>query len=168
MDIGSILLIVALGLLVAAYIARPLLADHSSAVSEREHRLSALLAERDRLLDALLELDFDNQMGKVPEDLYPEQRAGLMERAAAVLKEVDALEPEAAAESRAGAAESDPLEAMIARRRAEMKKGRAAGKSARKSGAVAARTGGARFCHACGKPIQPGDRFCPNCGAALG
>ncbi|MBI3159092.1 MAG: zinc ribbon domain-containing protein [Chloroflexi bacterium] len=173
MDIGSILLILALALLVAAFVARPLLAGHSSVVSEREHRISALLAERDRLLDALLELDFDNQMGKVPEDIYPAQRASLMGRAAEVLKELDALEPQPAPAGDAveaaiaakRATSGDPLETMIAQRKAAMQKDRTSG-AARKA-SQPAKTG-AKFCHVCGKAVQPGDRFCPNCGAALG
>ena len=28
-------------------------------------------------------------------------------------------------------------------------------------------TGKANFCHECGQPLEPGDRFCRNCGAAL-
>jgi hypothetical protein len=28
-------------------------------------------------------------------------------------------------------------------------------------------TGAARYCHQCGNPLEPGDRFCRNCGTAV-
>lgn len=84
MDIGSILLILGLLLLVTLFIARPLMEKRSVVVSQEEHELSALLAERDRLLNALQELDFDYAMGKIPEEEYPAQRSVLLQRGAEV------------------------------------------------------------------------------------
>ncbi|TAK13966.1 MAG: zinc ribbon domain-containing protein [Anaerolineae bacterium] len=170
MDIGSVLLILALGLLTAVFVGRPLIENRSSGVSEREHTLSALMAERDRLLEALLELDFDYKLGKVPEEIYPGQRANLMERGAEILKQLDVLMPEsepskeedrleAAIAARRGATEGDVVEEKIAARR----KMKTAGPTAAKA---KARTG-SKFCAACGKPVQLGDRFCPSCGEAL-
>lgn len=152
MDLGSILLILALAAMVVAYVARPLLEDHSQGVSEREHTLSALMAERERLLEALLELDFDHTLGKIPVDVYPEQRQNLVERSARVLHQLDELLPET---SPLTSESDDPLEALIAQRRA--KRG-AAPESAKSA---------AGFCHACGKPLQPGDQFCAACGASV-
>ena len=74
MDLGSIFLIIALLMLVALYVAQPLVKRKSKIVSEEEQQRSALLAERDRILDALQELDFDHQLGKVPAKDYPGQR----------------------------------------------------------------------------------------------
>lgn len=171
MDIGSVLLILAIGLLAAVYIGRPLVEDHSRGISEREHLLSTLMAERDRLLEALLELDFDYKLGKVPEEIYPGQRASLMERGAEILKQLDALEPEggegdaadrveAAIAARRAGGDGDALEGKIAERK-KMKN------APRKKGDSKTATAGTRFCPACGKPVQAGDRFCPNCGGAL-
>jgi hypothetical protein len=163
MDIGSILLIAAMFILVAAYVLEPLRSGRARLVSEQEQEFSALLAERERLLTALLELDFDHQLGKVPEEIYPAQRSNLMERAASVLRRLDELKGESGgAEERLEAAiaarradsgedaEDDRLEAMIAsRKQSQEKKGRQGG-----------------FCQNCGEKVIPGDRFCSKCGAA--
>ncbi len=152
MDLGSILLIIALLALVAAYVARPLLEDHSRAVSAAEHTLSALLAEREQLLDALLELDFDNTLGKIPEDVYPEQREMLIGRSAEVLRQLDELLPGG---HDGLEADADPLEALIARRRSQRQ-------PAMNTESVEPKAG---FCHACGTALKAGDKFCAACGA---
>jgi len=60
MDYGSILLLLVLVVIVGAYIASPLRDKRfRKADSEIDIELSQLLAERERILDALAELDFD-------------------------------------------------------------------------------------------------------------
>ena len=91
MDFGSLLLLLALVIIVAAFVASPLRhAPKREAVGEDDIELSQLLAERERVLDALAELDFDAEMGKVPDDLYPLQREALLKRGVAVLQLLDA------------------------------------------------------------------------------
>lgn len=175
MDIGSIFLFLGLFILVVIFISRPFFERSASAVTEQEHEYSALLAERDRLLNALQELDFDHALGKIPEDEYPAQRAVLLQRGAETLKQLDAMQPgvtDKDAEERLKAATAarrvvtepvrngvgknplpgtpdDDLEVAIAtRRRARNEK-----------------AGG--FCPQCGKPVQKSDRFCPGCGTTL-
>lgn len=183
MDIGSIFLILGLLLLVAIYVGRPLMERQSTAVTEEEHELSALLAERDRILNALKELDFDYTLGKIPEEDYPAQRAMLLQKGAGVLRSLDAHQngfngqhPVEDAEAR--------IEAAIAARRAETgtpaKAGAARARSAPAAVAqdddlealIAARRRvrkekSAGFCPQCGEPVQKSDRFCPKCGAQL-
>jgi hypothetical protein len=168
MDIGSIFLILGLLLLVALYVSQPLTQRKATTVSEEEQEYSALLAERDRILTALHELDFDHTLGKIPEESYPEQRAILLQKGAATLRQLDQYEDgaggddidsrlEAAiAERRADSGDQDipeidddELETMIANRRRSR-----IGKS-----------GG--FCPQCGNAVQLSDRFCPKCGAEL-
>ncbi len=194
--IGSLFLVLALAVFVALFIARPFLLEGrqktasgtQTAQQEREHQLSALLAERDRLLTALQELDFDYALGKVPQEDYPQQRAVLLKTGADVLRRLDEFstgEPE----SNMVAAE-DRIEAAVAARRADAAhqgsgtlpvqppvavqtngngngKGRddleeiiAARKRERKESA-------AGFCPRCGKPVQKSDKFCSKCGATL-
>ena len=78
MDIGSIFLILALLILVALFVSRPFISRSQETVSltldPQDHERSSLLAERDRLLNALQELDFDATLGKIPEEDYPAQR----------------------------------------------------------------------------------------------
>jgi hypothetical protein len=172
MDIGSILLLLALVVVVSAYIASPLRlrpAKRDSRIDDME--LSQLLSERERVLEALAELDFDNEMEKVPEDLYPLQREALVKRGAAVLRLLDERMP-AGDQTLAGDStpvgdrtpeatravpegpepESDPLEALIyAKRKSSSVK-------------IAKNVTKDKFCANCGKQLVPGDRFCSSCG----
>ncbi len=182
MDIGSIFLLLALLVLISLFIARPLLDRKSVAVTPeedlREHELSTLLAERDRVLTALEELDFDNALGKIPQKDYPGQRERLLRQGAETLRKLDEFDGEisdadieqrieaAIAERRTAAADrgqavvaqqphavmvdaDDVVEVQLAaRRRARQDKS-------------------AGFCPQCGRPLQKSDRFCPKCGNDL-
>jgi len=176
MDIGSILILFALLLLVGLYIARPLLERQGKIVSQEEHEHSSLLAERDRALTALGELDFDYSLGKIPEEDYPAQRALILQYGAEILRKLDAYQPP---ETTVSAEER--LEQVIAARHAEKSASAspAVEVSARPVNIAAAddqlevmiaerrrkrqvKTAG--FCHQCGSPLQQSDRFCPRCG----
>ncbi len=177
-DLGSIFLIIALALLVGLFVSRPFLTRATTVqlVEQKrqvdvqaDHERSALLAERDRLLTALQELDFDNTLGKIPAEDYPMQRAELLTAGAEVLRKLDEIEqtlPSSSAEERLEqaaaahradarqrprlpAADQDDLEAIIAaRRRARQEKS-------------------AGFCPKCGRPLQQSDKFCSGCGASI-
>lgn len=175
MDLGAIFLLLALALLVGLFVARPFfergapaqLVEDARAEQAADHLHSSLLAERDRLLNALQELDFDNSVGKIPPEDYPVQREALLQAGAYVLRRLDEVEQRAPGESaedrveaavasrradagerkRLPAADQDDLEALIASRRRARKE----------------KTAG--FCPKCGRPIQKSDRFCSGCGA---
>jgi hypothetical protein len=174
MDIGSIFLILALLVLVGFFVSRPFFEKKAKAVTKEEHDLSALLAEKERTLNALAELETDFTLGKIPEEEYPVQRKLLLQHGADVLQRLDALQGESlsqeaekhldaavaarrlsGAETAAGAGNGngihpdDPMEALIASRRRN-RQGKAAG-----------------FCYKCGRPLQQSDRFCPKCGTAI-
>ncbi len=184
MDIGSLLLILGLLVLVILYISRPLVEKHSLVVSQEEHDLSSLMAERDRVIAALQELDFDYALGKIPETDYSPQRAVLVQRGVDILRKLDAFQAETSAE---GAEER--IEAAIAARRADTARVPVA--AGGNGSAVRLRSvamGGeqdddveamianrrrqrqekaAGFCPQCGGPVQKSDRFCPKCGTKL-
>lgn len=162
MDIGSIFLILTLLLLTSLYISRPFLEHRSHGVTQEEHKLSALLAERDRILNSLAELDFDHFLGKIPEEDYPLMRQALLQRGAEVLRQLDEYqkdygerlqtalaEPAAATNPSQGGEADDPIEALLAKRRQQR----------------ASQAGG--FCPQCGSAVTRSDRFCPKCGTAL-
>lgn len=165
MDVGSIFLLLGILLLVVLYLARPLLLHRATLVTKEEHDLSALLAEKERLLSAIHELDFDHALGKIPVEEYPIQRSALLAQTAEILQRIDALRerrPVANAPAHPSrqptqprrptlieASPDDELEALIANRRRERTE-KAAG-----------------FCPRCGKPVQKSDRFCSKCGAPL-
>ena len=97
---GALFLVLALALLVGMFISRPFLALESDqepdgpggdkeGQQQGDQLRSTLLAERDRLLSALQELDFDYNLGKIPAEDYPPQRAVLTHDALGVLEDVD-------------------------------------------------------------------------------
>jgi hypothetical protein len=184
MDIGSLFLILGLLVLVILFISRPLLEKHSVAVSQEEHQLSALMAERDQVITALQELDFDYALGKIPEADYPLQRAALVQQGVEILRNLDAVQ----AEATSGDAEGR-IEAAIAARRADaaLVPVGAGGNGSAARLRSAAMTGeqdddvealianrrrqrnekAAGFCPQCGAPVQKSDIFCPKCGTKL-
>ncbi len=182
MDIGSIFLILAMLAVVVLLVSRPLFSRKNLPVFEltdrQDHEYSALLAERDRVLLALEELDFDYTMGKIPEEDYPSQRAQLLQTGAEILRRLDEFNvsgkraidenPEARIEAslsekrtvrpapaavgtaiNGGEGADDDLEVLIATRR-RAREGKSAG-----------------FCPQCGGALQKADRFCPKCGATV-
>jgi hypothetical protein len=168
MELTAIFFSLAVLIIVGIYLYAPFMERRARRVTAEEHELSTLMAERDRVINSLQELDFDFKLGKIPEDDYPTQRANLLQKGAEILKKIDTLAPQlvsaqdtearlekAIAARRADGAVAtapvtdDDLEAMIsARRKTHSKKS-------------------AGFCPRCGKPVTVTDRFCPSCGKSL-
>jgi hypothetical protein len=120
MPLSSVLLLLALLVLVAPFVARPLFSPEAADDNPTLEGLSPWFAERERVLDALAELDADWQMGKVPEDLYSAQRQQLLDKGAIALKKLEHL---GRIPTRPSTALDDTqLERMIAARRANRKK----------------------------------------------
>src|SRR5258706_9498785 len=133
------------------------------------------MAERDRMITALKELDFDHTLGKIPSEDYPTIRPGLMQHAAEVLRKLDTFQTyqsvPADVESR--------IEAVIAARRADAAVGKTASpgpdgfesdddlETLIASRKAARKEKSAGFCTQCGKAIQRSDRFCPHCGKRI-
>jgi hypothetical protein len=183
MDIGAVFLLLALLLLVALYIARPFLERQPDAILPAGNETSTLLAERDRILTALHELDFDHTLGKIPSEDYPAQRSSLLQRGAAILRQLDELPsprgttaPEAKRSGGEAGGEvksaEDRLEAAIASRRADAAEKLTSVNDEDLEAMIAKRRGSrkdkaAGFCPKCGRPLLSSDSFCPQCGYAL-
>ena len=168
MELSAIFFSLAVLILVGIYLYAPFMERRARRVTEEEHELSALMAERDRVINSLQELDFDFKLGKIPEEDYPMQRSTLLQKGADILRKIDTLAPQAKsvqdtevrleraiAARRADASlakvdvSDDDLESMISSRRRSRKN--------KSSG----------FCPKCGKPVMVTDRFCPSCGKSL-
>lgn len=166
MDIGAIFLILAVLILVGIFLAQPFKERRSRNITSEDHELSSLLAERDRLLTALQELDFDHTLGKIPAEEYPSQRADLLKRGAEILRQIDTLN--GVGETRTA---EDRVEAAISARRADAAVENIPSDDDLESLISARRTnrneksGG--FCPHCGKPVLRTDRFCPKCGKSI-
>jgi zinc ribbon protein len=145
MDAVSILFAVGLAVLVGVFIAGPLLGDSRDRAPGADDITSAWRAERESLLTALRELDFDQATGKVADEDYAPQRAALVTRGVAILQQLDAL-----AEKPADSVEAQ-LETAVRVVRARL------------SGMESTRLA----CPRCGAPHQANDRFCAKCGAPL-
>jgi rubrerythrin len=167
MEIGSVFLVLAVLIIAGIYLYAPFTSRaYTTYNNNEEHELSALKAERDRVINSLQELDFDFKLGKVPAQDYPEQRQALLQKGAEILRQLDEIEKtfssqdvetrieKAAAKKRADASsetqvDDKEIEMMIKARRKEIKN-KSAG-----------------FCPKCGKPVLVTDKFCPACGKAL-
>lgn len=165
MDAGAIFLIILVLAGVAVFVTWPSLKHRRIQQAAPGQELSALLAERDRILKEIQELDFDNTLGKIPADEYPVQRQALIQSGVGILRRIDSMRPaepaverlkslefplEAPVLAAANQATDDDLEMLIAKRRATRKE----------------KTGG--FCPKCGKPFMKSDQFCSCCGQPLG
>jgi len=168
MDAGSVLFVLALALLSGLFVAWPLLEPEKYALATAgDRRVSALLAEREEVLDSIAELDFDYEMGKMDESAYQVRRAELLRRGAEILRELDALR------GKGGRSTEEDLEGLIRKRRAERALRRAVVADDEIEALLAERrrqrkaeAGG--FCPHCGAPVLKTDRYCPHCGAKLG
>jgi hypothetical protein len=176
MDIGSIFLIFGLFILVALFISRPFLSKRVVPLQKKEHELSALLAERDQVINALVELDFDHVLGKIPEEDYPTQRTLLIGRGVKILHDLDSRNSQAPED----APTTTRLENAIAARRTDSAVGKVKGRAIQTTHkpdddieallAVRRRNRSEKaggFCPQCGNPVQLSDRFCPKCGNPL-
>ena len=168
MELTAIFFALAVLILVGMYLYAPFMERRARGVTEEEHELSALMAERDRVINSLQELDFDFKLGKIPEDDYPAQRASLLQKGADILRQIDSLAPQAASAQDTEAR----LERAIAARRADASNAKPEVSdddiesmiSSRRKSRPAKSAG---FCPRCGKPVMVTDRFCPSCGKSL-
>jgi hypothetical protein len=168
MQITAIFFTLAILILVAIYLYAPFMEQRARRVTEEEHELSALMAERDRVINSLQELDFDFKLGKIPEDDYPTQRASLLQKGADVLRQIDAIAPQPASSQDVDAR----IEKAIAARRADASVAKPEVSDDDLESMIAARHKSYKekssgFCPKCGKPVIVSDRFCPSCGKAL-
>lgn len=168
MQLTAIFFTLAVLIFVGIYLYAPFLERRARRVTEEEHELSALMAERDRVINSLQELDFDYNLKKIPEEDYPTQRAGLLQKGADILRQIDAIAPQPASAQAADAR----IEKAIAARRADASVARPEVSDDDVESMIAARRKNRKekssgFCPKCGKPIMVSDRFCPSCGKSL-
>lgn len=153
MEIGAILLTIAVLLMSALFVSKPYLFPEKAHDVEADNtEISSLLAEKDRYLGMIQILEQDHDLNKISDEDYSQMRADLLKKASTALRKIDELEnilqattTSTKATKKVTAANVD-IEDLISQRRA-MKKDRADG-----------------FCPHCGKAIVKTDKFCPSCG----
>jgi hypothetical protein len=168
MQLTAIFFTLAILILVAIYLYAPFMERRARRVTEEEHELSSLMAERDRVINSLQELDFDFKLGKIPDEDYPTQRTTLLQKGADILRRIDSIAPQIHSTQDADAR----LEKAIAARRADAAVVRQEVSDDDIESMISARRKGRKekssgFCPKCGKPVMVTDRFCPSCGKSL-
>ena len=170
MDVATILVMIAVLLMVLAYVFRPFLVRSDIRTGRTNlgspdvlRSRAVLLSERNRVYAAIRALDFDYSTNKVADVDYAPQRYALVSQGVELLKHIDALPPleETTAD--------DPIEAaVVALRRSGRTAAAASGRARKAEGKGHQKTPArASFCPRCGKPVAQGDRFCGSCGAHL-
>ncbi len=144
MAIGSILLGLALLIVAGLFLARPLLTAQPESKTFLAKR-QQLEEEKEIYLNEIRALDFDHETGKIPTDVYEQQRAQLLSETAAILKELDEL-PAANGDA------YSQIEAAVAERRHQH---------------AISNNGQTGYCNQCGQPFDAGDKFCARCGQPL-
>lgn len=193
MDIGSIFLVLTFAVLVVLFIARPFYQTEGVSVknistTSTEHELSSALAERDRILNTLYELDFDHDLGKIPAGEYQAQRAALLEQGVGALKSIENLQADypslddapldealpadqRGTQTAAGVSAADnvptgrnrhvTLPAAVTKDPNDELEALLADRRRARSEPAAG------FCPNCGGPLGKSDHFCPRCGKKL-
>ncbi len=179
-------MIIVLAILLAAAVlvalAYPILAQsraqEAGANTSAEESLAELMAQRENAFQAIRDLQFDHEVGKVSDEDLAMYEVSLKQNAAETLRRLDIWESQVDREL------STTIERQITARRAALASG---GQRCPHCGRAVAP--GAQFCTGCGKPIQaaarpaaavqasqcpncgktisPGDRFCPKCGQPI-
>ena len=154
MNVGAILVGIALVIGIVAYVARPLFERPESGRRQQAETASTraqLINRRDAIYAVIRELDADHQTGKINDEDHQALRKRYVTEGVAVLKQLDAVP----SHDGRSALEAEIEAQVLALRRS----GTAPGATG--SGSIT------QFCTQCGHPIDPEDRFCARCGAAL-
>jgi len=87
----DILIYVIVGAGALAYVCRPLFVERGEVerTSSRESKRRELLEKREQVLEAIREIDFDHQMGKIEGDDYTETRGRYEAQAIELIDQLD-------------------------------------------------------------------------------
>ena len=145
MDIASLLLALALFLIVAAFVTRPLL-QAAAPENGLDTVANSLQARRAMVLSALADLDFEYSTGKLDRSDYESERSQLISDGVAVLKQLDEAGLTTPANNMN--AEIEQIAARILQPKSDL----AASKNS---------------CPQCDTESRSEDRLCQKCGYAL-
>ncbi len=139
MTTGSILLAIALLVILLLYLLRPFLISQPAPTGLPQQSLQA---QKEALLDDIRALDFDHEMGKVPDDDYETKRSQLVLQAARVLQQLD---------QQTAVSDIDvEIETAVAQLRQ-----------------IPTAPSPSDYCPQCGEAIAEEDNFCAACGQQL-
>jgi hypothetical protein len=151
MEIGSLIIVLLLFFLSGLFVLRPFLVKTESRGRAGTTMRDSLVAEKERLLQAIEEIDLEFELEKISSAEHTRSRDLLMVEAAGVLSELDKMpKPKSGKKNNADPVQDgDDLEKMIADRRKQLKKDRSV------------------KCPHCNETVEKGAQFCSHCGGAL-
>jgi hypothetical protein len=151
MSFASFLIVAFIFILTGLFIMRPFLVQSESKGRSSSSLYDSLIAERERLLSAIEELELELDLKKISEKEYIRNRDILLVEAAEVLKKLDKYQKKHKIKNVkiSTQTEEDDLERLIAERRKQLK------------------TQSFRTCTNCEKEVGDNDQFCSHCGEAL-
>jgi hypothetical protein len=150
MTFGSLVIVFIIFILAGLFILRPFLVGTELSSRSSSSVYDSLIAERERLLSSIEELDLELELNKISTQEHSRNRDILLAEAAEVIRQLDKGQKSSKPKKTSSpAGPQDDLEKMIAKRRKELK--------AEKS----------RSCSNCGKPVKASDKFCSHCGESL-
>jgi len=144
------------------YVVLPLLTQQPPLLPVDDDRLADLLARKDSALRAIKELEFDHQVGKINAEDYLRFNQRLSRQAIVLIQQLEKITPESTALD-------EQLEQAIASRRQAQPATQLPNTVAVSSISepVGSTAGVGRFCTECGNRLEPGHKFCANCGASV-
>lgn len=151
MEIGSLIIVLLLFFLSGLFVLRPFLVKTESRGRAGTTVRDSLVAEKERLLQAIEEIDLEFELEKISSAEHNRSRDLLMVEAAGILNELDKL-PKSKSGKKVQAVpvqSEDILEKMIADRRKQLKSEQSV------------------KCPHCDEPVEKGAQFCSHCGGAL-
>jgi len=151
--LAAVGLVVAIAVLVVAFVGRPLWTGEGDP-PPADPRAVALLAQREAVLATLRDLDADHAAGRLPEADWQSLRAQALARGAATLAALDQVAADAAGST------ADWM-AII---EAEVAAAQPAVAPAAPSAAPSPEPPALAACASCGAPLRAEDRFCGRCG----
>ncbi len=181
----EVIVIAVIVVAVLAFIAYPLFTQRIEQPGIAADALDSLIAQRDSAYDAIRDLDFDFQMGKLSQQDYESLRDKYKLRAAQLLQQIDELAGKEGAETRIeeevarlrarrekrpsppSVVLPDSIEQEVARLRAGRREGGADVIEQEVARLRATRSTSSRTCPHCGTLAHAGDQFCAKCGNKL-
>jgi ribosomal protein S27AE len=152
-----------LSLLAIYYVVSPLLQKGHATPLLDDDKLVELLGRKDATLQAIKDLEFDHQVGKISAEDYQRLDARLRRQAIGLIQQIEKVSP-------ASASLDEQLESIIAQFRQTsiptVTPAPVAASSPAPTPAATVEQKG-RFCTHCGKPVEPMHNFCAHCGAAV-
>lgn len=152
MELGVLFFILAMALAAGFFISQPMLQSEHKELEKNglQIDLSGLQTRLESTKAAVMELEMDHALGKLPEETFAARRGELAANGARIMQQMDQLKASLVIHQENGqklnAKLEDELEVLIATRQ-RVRKEKISG-----------------YCSGCGKPLVSSDKFCPRCG----